>query len=523
MKISAATVSQLETAVARTHITPGSTEIEKSQASQKTERSQYTPKKIRGIVSWDLSYPSENINWYDEYTARNAPISISWLEQPQDAVHVPAEKREIWGLGFKKNGDNGIVVAPLDDGSICLWDIGINDEAPNKKNGRLLARSESKLFPETGGKSMIARQSEYREKHMACIENHVSIDQHLDKAYIAVQEGLNEVDLATLKVISLQRYPSDISALSEASTPIPLTVGTASSTYLYDPRVSHQALPGSEMTDRLDKAVASPITHDGQPGNLQSDHHSRRTPLSIVHLATSDGLHDAQNGSIYVAGRFPSILIYDRRTFPKVHGTIYSGARLCSLASIVSPPPSHPTIIACGEYVGKGSLELYNISPTSSLSISAWQNRVSASSSKLLHAIPHGTRILFSDSNGMLKWVERDAVTLVRRWNISDMSPWRQSGGVFASCHNHGDVARKLVRTGDGPKDEVLLWTGERVGLVGFRKKARIGSFEEAVAERGEADYLGEGMRKALEMQANEVRFMARLGLGSGGNSRLNG
>jgi len=59
-------------------------------------------------------------------------------------------------------------------------------------------------------------------------------------------------------------------------------------------------------------------------------------PLSILHLSSSGDDWDG-NGDIYVAGRFPSILNYDRRYFPKLRGTIHSGARLCSMAALSHP------------------------------------------------------------------------------------------------------------------------------------------------------------------------------------------
>ena len=37
---------------------------------------------VRAMASWDPTYPDEMVNWYDEYIARHAPLSLSWLEQP---------------------------------------------------------------------------------------------------------------------------------------------------------------------------------------------------------------------------------------------------------------------------------------------------------------------------------------------------------------------------------------------------------------------------------------------------------
>ncbi len=113
-------------------------------------------------------------------------------------------------------------------------------------------------------------------------------------------------------------------------------------------------------------------------------------PLSIVHLAETGDNPD--NLDIYVAGRVLNILNYDRRLFPQLRGTIYSGARLSSLTSlgysllpndqrvqavdsgeeihrqslIPVRTPFETTLIACGEYEGEGSLELYVLGSSSS-------------------------------------------------------------------------------------------------------------------------------------------------------------
>ncbi len=92
------------------------------------------------------------------------------------------------------------------------------------------------------------------------------------------------------------------------------------------------------------------------------------------------------------------------------------------------------TLIAGGEYNTKGSLEFYGLSPlphltnTSSdptagkVQTSVLHNRQTSSSSKLLSVACHGTRIVFSDGGGNIKWVERDGFTEVRRWNLGNNS-----------------------------------------------------------------------------------------------------
>lgn len=275
------------------------------------------------------------------------------------------------------------------------------------------------------------------------------------------------------------------------------------------------------------------------------------------------------NGDIYVAGRFPSILNYDRRNFPKLRGTIHSGAQLCSMASLPYPFVSMDidlmrrcelsveqvqvakelpgrTIVACGEYNTKGSLEMYGLSPlphltnnshelAGKLQNSTLKNRQTSSSSKLLSVSNHGTRIVFSDGSGNLKWVERDGYTEVRRWNLSH---GENAGprGIFGTLGDSymdstsGDIVRKLLHTNTGQtnapnQDDLVLWTGDKLGLLSFSSKPgftadqyeeKARTAQDAHREREERIY-GETMRRALERQADEVRYMTGLGLGSGG------
>ena len=487
------------------------------------------------MASWDPTYPLENVDWYEEYIARHAPLSISWLKQPFCEQNGLRERLETRGLGIFKDHDNSMVVAPLDDGSVCLWDIGREDTAP--KDGRIMARSRPGLLSIKGSAGSISQNTSMSraETSSTAVVECVSVDRVRKKAYFAVQSRLNEVDLTTLQISSYEHYPFSITALSEAAHPVPLTVGTNASLHLHDPRLGNNGRsPTSWISERVDTNAS--ISRD--PRYNPTDFHRLRSgdlsqtgfatlfaPLSIVHLDPS---------AIYVAGRFPSILKYDRRYFQKLTSTIHSGARLCSITSL--PNPKHPILAAAGEYNGKGSLELYPLDSESVASLSdtipePTRNRTSASRSKLLGLTPHGTRLLFSDSDGQLKWVERDGSTLVRRWNIntfnisvSDFESARS--GIFNADPNDGDVARKLVPVGTGARSEVCVWTGEKVGILGFRDKPRFsfgvdetdgtwtpdGSSDgESVDER---DY-ARMMRRALERQANEVRFVRGLGLGA--------
>ncbi|MCJ1405421.1 hypothetical protein MMC11_008649 [Xylographa trunciseda] len=526
--------------------------------------------RIRALANWDPSYPNEKVDWYGEYIARHGPISTSWLQQPTIRDGNTDETHEIRGMALHHDSNGSRVVAPLDDGSVCLWELGHgihSERTGDQRKGAIIGRSKRGLLSfSDGGDNGGFYYSHHKGKTASAgVVECLSVDSIRNKAYFAVHKGLHEVDLNTLQISHYERYPFMISALSEAAFPTPLTVGSTHSLHLHDPRRSTNACwSDSSCTDRVDNVANFPAS--GRPKNdfyrlLSGDQPSspfaplfHPGPLAIHHVSTS-GTLDASSGEIYVAGRFPSLLIYDRRSFPKLRNTIHSGARLCSLTSVPYPfrsledrdltpqavyeAKSKPgqTLIACGEYNGKGSLEIYGISPEDSSSLAApgnarnlsYKNRVSASRSKLLSVATHGTRLVVSDGDGLIRWMERDGSTLVRRWNINQYEG-SERVGIFrsSSAEAHGDVARKLLPVNSGvvdaqaKSDELLVWTGERVGIVAFKNRPQFGledweqrveTAEEKIKRREERIY-GETMRRALEKQADEVRFVRGLGAG---------
>ncbi|TGO89086.1 hypothetical protein BPOR_0126g00170 [Botrytis porri] len=527
--------------------------------------------RVRILANWDPSYPNERVKWYDEYIARNAPISTSWVQQPRHRESAGHEHLEVRGMAlYTPMGETKttMVVAPLDDGSICIWDI--SPDAPKK--GSIIARSKSGILSvDENPKDLRSRSKMISTGVTECI----SVDSTLKRAYVAVQSGLVEVDLETLQTVNHERYPFSITALSEAKHPTPLTVGTNLSLYLHDSR-QRTNLGSSSQAERLDSfssTSGSASDHfsfksllDPEP-SAEYAHLYQPGPLSIVHLPSA-GSEWNGNGDIYVAGRFPSILNYDRRNFPKLRGTIHSGARLSQIASLPYPFASMEkdlarrgelsveqawqaktrpgkTLIACGEYNSKGSLEMYGLSPDPNLSNissqfsagrlqeSTMKNRQTSSSSKLLSVANHGTRIVVSDGGGNLKWFERDGFTESRRWNIARDSV-AAPRGIFGTLGDSymdsgsGDIALKILTTVSGLHDrsvndnDLVLWTGDKIGLLNFSNKPGFtaDSFEEspktakeALREKEEHTH-SETMRRALEMQANEVRYVRGLGMG---------
>ncbi|CAG8956861.1 hypothetical protein HYFRA_00012316, partial [Hymenoscyphus fraxineus] len=530
--------------------------------------------KIRILANWDPSYPQERINWYDEWISRHGPIQTSWVQQPRRREGSQREHLEIRGMGlYTEPGDSysTLVVAPLDDGSVCIWDIGTKG-----RKGQIISRSKPGiLFAE---KACLDGAANHPKLISPGVTECVSVDSARKRAYIAVLNDIIEVDLQTLTAVGREILPSTITALSDAKCPCPITVGTNLSLYLYDPRTRTSSNSSGEEV-RLDSyapgfnllaesgALNLPRIPDPEPSVMYA--HLTSGPLSILHLPSSGHDWDV-NGEIYVAGRFPSILNYDRRYFPKLRGSIHSGARLCSMTSLPYPFASMDkdlarrgelslqqveeaktrpgkTLIACGEYNSKGSLEMYGLSPNPYLSTSAtssnlaagrlqdsvMKNRQTSSNSKLLSVSNHGTRIVVSDGGGNLKWLERDGFTEARKWNIADDSV-EAPRGIFGSAESDlGDIAIKLANTHNGRtdrgvnEDNLVLWTGEKIGLLRFSSKPGFSADdfeekgaqtpEEAQKESDELEY-SQTMRRALQINADEVRFMRGLGLGLGGS-----
>lgn len=590
----------------------------------------------RAIASWDRSEQFEKVDWYSEYVARHATLTATWLDE---RLSPPQEVR-----GLAVSSDSTKALGPLGDGGLCIWDI--SQTAAGRLRGhrtfhQLARTAPGVLFEDS---TRLSESSDNKARlAFSGVGECVAIDSSQQKAYVAVADILNEIDLETLRVISQNKYAWPITALSQDDTPDrPLTVGTSWSLHLHDPRVNFRARsqspedtakaahsnpedsiaflpnyakgsfpPGFEQPPNPESTTANafstPSTANASlPGSLLRNpsnpfgvpHHapyaqfrpthfgrspfsnigsvpaprarriSRRStlsdyaqiepgPLSIVHQGQDN---------IFISGRFPSILSYDRRYFPRLQYVIHSGARLSALATIPYAPcratdntAFEATLLACGEYNGIGSLELYSlphvkqsvgdvssisrpqndfsVTETESLPTEACQalggdstepfsykNRQAASRAKLLSVAAQGTRIVFSDAEGGLKWVERDGYGLVRRWNVNNFEMQGNGAGI------EGDqVVRKIIpiappdsergARGDG---DLVVWTGEKVGVITTQRPRNevdemTNAFQETLGGDNDDDEKAEeyarAMRRALERQADERRWMSRFNM----------
>ncbi|KAI6893555.1 hypothetical protein KC318_g12514 [Hortaea werneckii] len=543
----------------------------------------------RAFANWEPAFPDERLDYYDEFIRRHAPISVGWLDLPKAQRNADREEvREATGIGTLHDVDSGNVrnvVAPLDDGSICIWDVSRRSTVAYGGGGKLLGQSTPGLL--TGQPPTATAESHNIMTETGAVEC-VSIDNDAKKGYFAVQSLLHEVDLSTLQLTSTKQYPFPITALSKCEPNVPLTVGTNWTIHLHDPRdPAFSTGSGQDPSgDRAELIGGSPYSHAtlAQPG-----------PLSILHEpATSNNTPNPN--SIWVAGRFTSLLNYDRRFFPKLLGTIFSGARIASLSLLPFPliprnldllrNPSvaihdriaaknspGATLVAAAEYKGKVAERKPH-----------YQNRQTASASKLLAAVPQGGTVVFADGDGNLKWHERDGFSVVRTFNINDSLPPQDhhrdlrhgevGGGVGAGAGGggrptepspgQGDIVQKILPTHpitanststspspanqpphhksareDLPTSNLLLWTGDgRIGILGYgphdplsppttanedlessqqRKGEAVEISAEAVEQRAREDaerQYGMAMRRALERNADEVRFVRGLGMG---------
>lgn len=140
--------------------------------------------RIRILANWDPTYPDEKVDWYSEFIHRSAPIAMNWLQQPRNVESGEQDLMEVRGAGvFDPPGSDeaSMVVGPLDDGSICIWDVS----GPPGRRGRIIARSATNTLSTTGSASDAPRSRMINTGVTECI----SVDSHQRRAYIAIQCG----------------------------------------------------------------------------------------------------------------------------------------------------------------------------------------------------------------------------------------------------------------------------------------------------------------------------------------------
>ncbi|PHH70210.1 hypothetical protein CDD83_5498 [Cordyceps sp. RAO-2017] len=372
-------------------------------------------RELQDLANWDPAYPGERVAWYDEYRQRHGPVSVNWLQPPRShdggGLEAAAEARGL-ALYSPHDGNDGLgtalALSPLDDGSVCLWDI----RGTRGRQGAILARSRpGRLFTDSPPGRYARRFKKLDSGATEC----VSVNNNSHRAFFAIQSHLVEVDLNRLDVVSRESFEWSITTLSAVDDGVPLTVGTSLGIHLHDFRA--RARVPRDVVERLDgpwrgETDVLRALFDPKPLPPYAPL-SQPTPINILHLPRQ-GWPELASDDIYVSGRFSNILHYDRRKFPSIAGSIYSGALIKSLASLplsfstvdselrrkgelgaervarMKRAGQGQTLIAGGGYNTKGSLEMYGLSAAADsaghgmLQNSAMKNRQTAASATIL-------------------------------------------------------------------------------------------------------------------------------------------
>ncbi|KAK8246103.1 hypothetical protein IWZ00DRAFT_341475 [Phyllosticta capitalensis] len=519
------------------------------------------------------SIPGQKTDFYEEYIAAHAPISVSWVhnswtDRRFETGHNDGSDDEAIGIGLLYNDGTRKaerIFSPMDDGSITVWNISRDSTA---KMGVMLDRTHP---GQVGGSPKAGSAS-------GSVDN-VTIDSGSKKGYFAVNSTLAEVDLNTMQTVSQNQFPFNITALSQARHPVPLTVGTTGTIHLHDVRKS-SGFGAPDFSTRCesitDANTRSSVCELG-PSPVSTSPVCQHKPLSILHLPLP-GAADVSH-SIWVAGRFPSLLHYDRRYFPKLAGNIYSGGDLSSLTYLPHAfvdwdrhayvEGTDTTIVAAGDYKGKGSLELYGVSAAATTTTTSLPKRPRSTNRntsllRILAVGSQGARVVASDCFGNLVWWYRDGKTKARTFNINEALQTTSPYGTAPSPaqdnidHLYAQYAADLgdldpydpvaqpemvlkMRTtvapsswsptttatttdgGGGLNDDALVVQTDngRVGLVAFGEaNALEPQWHEAAQDAAELAHqqqerrYGCMMRRVLENHSRELNWMSSLGMG---------
>ena len=198
-------------------------EISHTERDTERERTQDLPRRAscgatdndvktrRAMAEWDCSCPTDNVDWYKEYIARQGPLSMDWLPQP---TGCGVRAKEVRGLGLFEAFGETRILAPSENGSVCWWNLDLSSSHPRTR--RKAVCSKPGLISPTHDK--------YNRGHGAGVVECVSVDSRIQTAYFAVRNALCTVDLRTMQLISKEQYRGNITALSSATHPTPTSM-----------------------------------------------------------------------------------------------------------------------------------------------------------------------------------------------------------------------------------------------------------------------------------------------------------
>lgn len=160
---------------------------DRGEDDEATIRARRHAQRLQDMANWDPTFPKEKVSWYDEYIQRQGSACVNWLATPRMSAWGLEAIIEARGVALYSpyDGDDGIgtklAVAPLDDGSVCLWDVN----GTRGRQGGILAKSQPDLLYMEGFRDNNARLRSQRID--SSISDRVSVDQDKHKAYFAVQ------------------------------------------------------------------------------------------------------------------------------------------------------------------------------------------------------------------------------------------------------------------------------------------------------------------------------------------------
>jgi hypothetical protein len=135
------------------------------------------------LANWDPVFPGERVSWYHEYIQRYGPIATSWFQQPRGRDGNAEDTVDVRGVALyaPSQSDTGLfAVSPLDDGSVCLWDV----RGSRGRKGAILSRSSPGiLFIDGPGGDNTRRSKKIDTGFSEC----VSVDSRGNRAFVAVQ------------------------------------------------------------------------------------------------------------------------------------------------------------------------------------------------------------------------------------------------------------------------------------------------------------------------------------------------
>lgn len=152
---------------------------------------------LQDLANWDPAFPDEPVSWYDEYIQRHGPTCINWLQTPHLKVGGLEHSIEARGMALygPNNGDDGIgtllAVSPLDDGSVCLWDV---NGSRGKRGGIVATSRPDILFTDRRGNDNARRSKRIDTGVTEC----VSVNNNDHRALFAVQSRTSNSTLLTL-------------------------------------------------------------------------------------------------------------------------------------------------------------------------------------------------------------------------------------------------------------------------------------------------------------------------------------